>query len=175
MDTKNSSVTKSNTSVEDLITTVNILINRFNTLEKELNESFKRRDEINKDRDKRLHQRITNIITVQSSSEGCNSVRLLTKDVQSISKDVLRLIGNIEEHRLKIEQIDNTLSKSISPLTFKWGTAILITYSITFGTYIVNSINKLNAATIRTTSILDRNSRDTDRLIKLVYDPKHYK
>lgn len=128
-----------------------LLDNRLDMLDKEITESFKR---------------IDSIATIQASDKGCNSVRLLTKDVQSLNKDTLRLVGVTEEHRIKLERIDEDIAKNIAPSTIKWVTGLLVAYSIMFGTYIVTSINKLNSTDVKTLSMLNRNIKDTDKLME---------
>ena len=168
-------LTKELGNIAQKLTNQDLVNNRIDLLDKELAESFKRRDDVLNESNKRIHKRIDTIANIQTSDNGCNSVRLLTKDVQALTKDTIRLVGVTEEHRIKIEHIDESRARDVSPTSIKWGIAIMLTYTITFGTYIVDSINKLNATDIKTLSMLGRDMKDTNKLMGLVYKPGHYK
>ena len=165
-------LTKELSSIAKKLNGQELINNRLDMLDKELRESFKRRDDAKADSDKRIHKRIDDIMTIQTNDNGCNSVRLLTKDVQALTKDTLKLVGVTEEHRIKIEQIDENRARDIAPSTIKWGVGILIAYSITFGTYIVRSISTLSSTDVKITAMLDRDVKDTEKLMKLVYRPE---
>ena len=162
-------------NISQKLTNQDLVNNRIDTLDKELIESFKRRDEALLESNKQIHKRIDDIAIIQASDNGCNSVRLLTKDVQALTRDTIRLVGVTEEHRIKIEHIDESRARDVAPATIKWATGLLIAYSITFGTYIVNSINKLNSTDVKTLSMLGRDMKDTEKLMKLVYRPEKVK
>jgi len=168
-------LTKELSNISQKLNNQDLVNNRLALLDKEVAESFKRRDDSIVESNKQIHKRIDNIAIIQASDNGCNSVRLLTKDVQALTKDTLRLVGVTEEHRIKIENIDKSRAKDISPLTIKWVTGLLIAYSITFGTYIVNSINTLHSTDVKTLARLNRDIKDTARLMKLVYRPEDIK
>jgi len=165
-------LTKELGNVAQKLSSQDLVNNRIDLLDKELTESFKRRDETFSENNKRVHNRINSVEAIQASDSGCNSVRLLTKDVQALTKDTLRLVGVTEEHRIKIENIDSSRAKDMSPTLIKGVVVVMIGYSVTFGTYIVDSISKLNATDIKTLSMLGRDMKDTNKLMNLEYKPK---
>jgi len=145
---------------------------KLEAMDREIKESFQRRDEVRLEKDKRIHARIDEVELLQKSENGCNSVRLLTKDTEAITRDVLRLVGTIKEHRLGIEFLEKKSASDIKPSTIRWAIGILVGYSILFGTYIVQSIGGLNSANVEIASMLHRDMEDTSKLMKLVYEGK---
>jgi len=126
---------------------------KFDLLNNELTDSFKR-----------VHKRIDKLDETQSSESGCNSVKLLHKDVLSIAKDVTRLIGTTEEHRIRIE----TAEKHIIPRSvMTWISGIVIMYTVTFGVYVVKSFNTLEKIEARQEGTLTRDLEDTKWLMKI--------
>lgn len=113
------------------------------TMDRELTESFKR-----------VHQRIDVMEAVQNSDTGCNSVKLLNKDVQSIARDVIRLIGTVEDEKLKVDAVDKAVKTYPSAGTIKWLIGGILVYLVSFGTYVVQSIQALNETDIRVTTML---------------------
>jgi len=146
--------------------------NKLETMDKEVQESFNRRDIAKLESDRRIHERIDEVTTVQKSEKGCNSVRLLTKDVESLTREMTRLVGKEEEHRLKVEHLEAQRAADVSPTTAKWAVGLIVAYSIMFGTYVVQSINGLNNTNTKVLSMLNRDMKDTDKLMKLVYEGK---
>jgi len=127
---------------------------KMETMERELVDSFKR-----------VHRRIDDISIIQSNDNGCNSVRLLTKDVQSLTKDITRLVDNVEKQRIHIERLQKENAASISPITIRWVTGIIIAYSITFGSYVVQTFSVLDKTNTRITALLERDMKDTEELM----------
>jgi hypothetical protein len=138
-----------------------ILSLKVQSMDSELRESFKR-----------VHKRIDSIDELQTSDNGCNSVRLLTKDVNSTAKDVTKLIGTTEEHRLHIEAIDNKLAASIPPAMIRWAVALIVTYSVMFGTYVVQTFSKIDKTNTRITALLERDLKDTEHLMRVIMEKK---
>jgi len=116
---------------------------QLSTMDRELTESFKR-----------VHQRIDIIESVQNSDTGCNSVKLLNKDVQSIARDVIRLIGTVEDEKLKVEAVDKVIKTYPSSGTIRWVIGGILLYLVSFGTYVVQSMQALNETDIRVTTML---------------------
>jgi len=131
------------------LTEQKLITSRIETLDKELSESFKR-----------VHKRIDIIENVQQTSDGCNSVKLLHKDVVSISRDVTRLVGTTEEHRLHIEKLDNHNAASISPVAIRWVVGLIVGYSVMFGTYVVQTFSQTSRINEKLATIVKRNSSD---------------
>ena len=143
---------------------------KLETMDIEVRESFKRRDESKVESDRRIHARIDEIVATQKSDNGCNSVRLLTKDVEALTKEYVRVVGDVIEHRTRVEKLEAHRVADISPTTVKWAAGLIVAYSIMFGTYVVQSINGLNSTNTRITSMLNRDVKDTDKLMKLMYE-----
>jgi len=173
--TSQKDLTKELSSISQKLNNQDLVNNRLALLDKEVAESFKRRDDSIVESNKQINKRIDDIAIIQTSDNGCNSVRLLTKDVQALTRDTIRLVGVTEEHRIKIEHIDEDRAKDISPASIKWAIAIFIGYTITFGTYIVNSINALHSTDVKTLSMLNRDMKDTSKLMNLYYKSKYVK
>jgi len=142
-----------------------IFSNKLETMDREIKESFERRDKDLAEKIKRFHQRVDEIDVLQKSENGCNSVRLLHKDVESLTRDMTRLIGVTEEHRMSIEQLDKNDSNKISPTTIRWAVGLTVLYSISFGTYVVQAFSKVDAINSRITVLLERNIKDTTDLM----------
>lgn len=127
-----------------------LLSNRLETMDKELAASFNR-----------VHTRMDEMDTIQKSENGCNSVRLLTKDIETITKDVSRLTTAVENNVTSVASITEVQNKYPSTVAIRWGVGILILYSITFGTYVTQSINGLYRTDERLITLLDRDIKDT--------------
>ena len=130
---------------------------KLETMDRELAESFKR-----------VHKRIDAIEQTQVSDSGCSSVKLLSRDVAAVTKDVNRLVGIVEEHRLNIEQHDRLHARSISPTALRWSAALVVGYLISFGTYVVQTFNKLERTDAKITTLLERDIKDTARLMERI-------
>jgi len=143
---------------------------KLETMDREVRESFKRRDEAMFDNNKRIHARIDEIANTQKSGNGCNSVRLLAKDVETLNREFVRMSGAEMEQRLRIEKIETSKAADVSPTTIKWAVGLIIAYSIMFGTYVVQSINTLDKSNTKIISMLTRDMKDTDQLMKDWYE-----
>jgi len=143
-----------------------IFTNKLETMERETKEAFIRRDNELTEKIKRFHQRVDEIGLIQKDENGCNSVRLLHKDVESLTRDVTRLIGLIEEHRMSIEQLEKKDAAAVSPTTIRWAAGITILYSITFGTYVVQGFSEMNSLNSKISVLLERNIRDVRELVQ---------
>lgn len=134
-------IKESNQQIKDLmkyLTKQQIFNTKLESMDKELAESFSR-----------VYKRIETVEATQISDDGCSATKLLNKDVQAVTKEMTRLIGICEEHRLAIGELTAHKASQISPTTIKWIFGIVIAYSITFGTYVVKSINDLEKSNIR--------------------------
>jgi len=147
------SQTDTNKKLEEitkLLTKQVLLSNRIEAMDKELTESFKR-----------VHHRIDDMDKLQKSDNGCNSVRLLTKDIEALTRDTIRLVGSVEDQRQHLEAMQKIQTSYPSTTAIRWGVGILIAYSITFGTYVVQSISGLTQTDARVLTLLERDIRDT--------------
>ena len=155
-----SSQTETNKRLEEisrLLAKQVIISNKLETLDKELSDSFNR-----------VHRRIDEIDTIQKSENGCSSIRLLTKDTEALTKDTLRLLGVTEDQRLHLEAINKVQAAYPSTTIIKWGVGLLIAYSITFGTYVTQSINGLARTDERVMTLLERDIKDTASLAAVI-------
>jgi len=142
-----------------------IFTNKLETMDRDIKEAFARRDKDLVEKIKRFHQRVDEIDIIQKDENGCNSVRLLHKDVESLTRDVTRLVGLVEEHRMSIEQLEKKDAAAVAPATIRWATGITILYSITFGTYVVQGFNEMNSLNSKISVLLERNIRDVRELM----------
>ena len=132
-----------------------VISNKLENLDKELVTSFKR-----------VHNRIDELDTVQKSDSGCSSVRLLNKDVLALTKDTSRLVKILEKHDTKLEEITKQQDAYPSTTAIRWGVGIIVAYSITFGTYVSQSISGLSRTDARVLTLLERDIRDTAKLME---------
>ena len=131
--------------------------NKIDTMDRELIESFKR-----------VHKRIDAIEQTQVSDAGCNSVKLLNRDVLALTKEVNRLVGIVEEHRLNIEKIDRVQAGAISPSSIKWFVGLLMPVLIAFGSYVVVTFAKIERTNTELGTLLKRDIKDTARLMERI-------
>ena len=143
--------------ISNFLTKQTIQWAKLDTMDRELAESFKR-----------VHIRIDIIENIQKTDSGCNSVKLLHKDVESISKDVIRLTGAIEEQRIMYEHLKSNNDKAPSPALVKWVVGILIGYSVMFGTYVVQTFSAIDKTNARLVTKLDRDIEDTKAISSLL-------
>ena len=109
---------------------------RLDDMDRNLNESFKR-----------VHRRIDEMDAVQKSDGGCNSVRMLQKDIERGLRDLERLESQVLRTRGDVDIMSNVLNSSIKPSTIKWVIGVLIMYSVSIGSFMVTSIFELKAFT----------------------------
>ena len=92
---------------------------------------------------KRVHKRIDAVENVHSNGIGCESVKLLSKDVISLTKDINRVAKMIESHADSIDFLNRESAGRLSPAVARVAVGFVITYMVSFGAYVVNSINNL--------------------------------
>ena len=151
-----SSQAETNTQLKDIskyLAKQAVFSTRFDSMDKEFTGSFKR-----------VHRRIDEIDDIQKNESGCNSVRLLTKDIESLTKDTIRLVGLSEDHRMSIEALQKVQSNYPSSGAIRWGVGIVILYAVTFGTYVVQSLNTLANTEVKITALVERDIIDINRL-----------
>lgn len=146
-------------------TTIEHLANVQSELSKELKESNKRLEEISKylvkqavfgtrfdelvknleESFKRVHRRIDEIDEIQKSAGGCNSVRLLQKDIDRGLRDLDRIEAQVIRNRGDLELLSNNVNDMVNPATLKWLIGLLVVYSVSFGSFMVGSIYELKS------------------------------
>jgi len=136
------------------LTKQSALEQKVSTMDKELLDSFKR-----------VHKRIDYIDLIQKDVSGCNSVRLLTKDITTLTKDVTNLVRATEVQRGHIEELQQHNAASITPITIRWVVGLIIAYSIAFGSYVVQTFNQVDKTMTRITALLERDIKDTASLM----------
>ena len=100
----------------------------------------------------RVHKRVDELDTIQKSDTGCKSVQLLTKDVESNTREVTRLVSITEENRIRIESIEKA---SIGTGVKVAIVSLIITYTVGFGVYVVNSIGSLGRTDEKVLTLLN--------------------
>lgn len=108
-----------------------VFSNKLDTMDRELVESFKR-----------VHDRIDDIKQVQLSERGCQSVKLLDRDIKNCEKDVVALQKTNQKLEKKVEELTIRIDKLPQPQTLKWALSLLIMYAISFGTFVIDSVYK---------------------------------
>ena len=150
----------SNKRLEELtsfLTKQHIFQNRLDSLDRELTESFNR-----------VHKRVDEIENTQKGDSGCNSVKLVTKDVISVTREVNRLVGIVEEHRLNLERLDRAQARSISPTAIRWSAGFIVAYLISFGTYVVQTFNRLERTDAKISTLLERDVKDIAKIMERI-------
>lgn len=105
--------------------------NKLDTMDRELADSFRR-----------VHKRIDEIHDIQVSDGGCGSVKLLSRDIGSCQKDIERLSVDILKIEGKLEILTDKVKQIPKPQTLKWAIALLTTYAISFGVFVIDSLYK---------------------------------
>jgi hypothetical protein len=134
-----------------------VFSSRLESMDRELTDSFKR-----------VHMRIDQVVNIQSADAGCSSVKLLHKDVESLTKDVQKLAGYTSHNRELYEDIKSTHDSMLSAATLKWTIGLVVAYSITFGTYVVKSFSSIDKVNTMLITKLDRDIDDTKVLTTLM-------
>jgi len=135
-----------------------VFTSKLEAIDREVSESFQR-----------VHRRVDEIDNMQKSEAGCNSVKLLTKDIHAVTKDVNRLVGVTEEHRMSIEQLEKHHASAISPATIRWVVGVIILYLVTFGTYVVQTFSKLDTTNAALQTLVEREIKDMQEVRGKLY------
>jgi len=125
---------------------------RLDDLDRNLSESFKR-----------VHERIDKLENTQDSEVGCNSVRLLNRDLTHLTEDIDRLVNSVSTMAGKVDTLEEHQRSFLSPSTIKWIAGFIIVYIIGFGSYTAGSINSINSTMTKHTVLLDTNSKELTR------------
>ena len=166
----------SQTSINNQLQTISeslvkqlLISEKLDNMNEEIKSSFDVRDKSTLDVYGRIFERIGLLEQTQQSSTGCNSIKLLHKDIESITKSISNTekLENINTKR--IADLENHNASSFSPSTYKWAIALLITYCAMFGIYVVQSINSLTSANKESSSLLHRDIKDTAVIMKKVF------
>jgi len=126
---------------------------RLDDLDRNLTESFKR-----------VHERIDKLEDIQDSESGCNSVRLLNKDVTHLTEGAEKLVESVSLLATKVEEVEEKQREFLSPSTIKWIAGFIIVYIVGFGSYTAGSINSINSEIVKHDTIIDTNNRELIRL-----------
>jgi len=102
---------------------------RLESLNRELEDSFHR-----------VHARIDSLEGIQNSTNGCNSVQLLGKDVSNLEKEHGQMYNALTNIDNTMHKIDHKVDELPSPSAMKWVAGLLIVYLISFGSYVVTEI-----------------------------------
>jgi hypothetical protein len=112
----------------------------------------------------RVYARIHEVATIQRSPAGCNSVRLVTKDINNIARELDQLADIVKTHQSHLSKIDTYNASLISPSVARWIIGGIIMYSIIFGTYVVKSFTALQLSNTSLKTKLENEIRDTARI-----------
>jgi len=104
--------------------------NKLEVMDREVAETFKR-----------VHKRIDDIENTQESTIGCKSVQLLNKDVQSISKDTIQLVGTLKDTKNELRAVGKRIDDLPSSKILQWVIGLVIVYLVSFGSYVVSSLH----------------------------------
>ena len=103
---------------------------KLEAMDRELSDSFKR-----------VHKRIDEIDGIQTSTIGCKSVQLLNKDIQSISKDTIQLVGTLKDTKNELRAVGKRIDDLPSTKILQWVIGLVIVYLVSFGSYVVSSLH----------------------------------
>jgi len=149
--------TETNKRLEEItkfLTKQVVFSNKLENMDRDVAETFKR-----------VHDDITNLYKIQNSTDGCNSVRLLTKDIEAITKDLASIVKITSEQQTAIKNVAANQSNYPTPATIRWGVGILILGAVSFsGVFIQN----MNTNTVLA-EIVKSNSHDTGLLMEKVF------
>ena len=165
------SQTETNKKLEEISATLSqllMLTQRIDIMEREIAESFRRRDQEKRDSDKRIHARIDEVETLQKSERGCQSVMLLTKDVEANTKEVTRLLGDNEEHRIMIENVEKKIERYPSNKVLISVATVVFGYMVIFGTYVVQTLNKFDTTTAKIGVMLENDIDDIKEVKSII-------
>ena len=101
----------------------------------------------------RVHKNIEELEDVQKSEVGCNSVRILQKDVERALRDLERLEVQILRNRGDLDIIAQEQTHTVKPATLKWALGMLIVYSVSFGSFVVSNLYELRSIVTKQTVV----------------------
>lgn len=101
----------------------------------------------------RVHKKIEELEDVQKSEVGCNSVRILQKDVERALRDLERLEVQILRNRGDLDIIAQEQTHTVKPATLKWALGMLIVYSVSFGSFVVSNLYELRSIVTKQTVV----------------------
>ena len=130
---------------------------KIESMEKEIVDSFRR-----------VHNRIDELYKTQNGDIGCSSVKILRNDIDHMTKEMTRLIGITEEHRLNIDNLNKNFATLIKPATIKWAITLGLGYAISFGAYVVVALGHLNETNAKLTTLIEQHSKEINRVVKRV-------
>ena len=149
-----------------------IASSKLEQMEREITDSFRQRDRERNETNKVFGEKIEAIEHIQRSDAGCQSVKLLAKDVSSMNREHILVMSTLKEHKDKLSNMDKHFTNMVSPATIKWIGGFIIMYSIAFGSYVVSSFSAMDKITVRMEQSLQRDIKDTARLTKLIYEKR---
>jgi len=108
-----------------------IFDNKLEAMDKDLSDSFKR-----------VHKSIDTLEDTQNSNSGCKSVQLLKKDTEGLEKGYVQMAGAMGHIRITAEKMEKQIDSMPSPATIRWFVGLIAVYMISFGTYVVSSLQQ---------------------------------
>ena len=104
--------------------------NKLEAIDKDVGQTFKR-----------VFSLIDDLKGTQESTIGCKSVQLLNKDVQSISKDTIQLVGTLKDTKNELRAVGKRIDDLPSTKILQWVIGLVIVYLVSFGSYVVSSLH----------------------------------
>jgi len=95
-----------------------------------------------KDTFKRAFSRIDKLEETQGSNNGCKSVQLLAKDTEGLEKGYVQMAGAVGDIRINTENMERQIDSLPSPTTVRWFVGLIAVYMVSFGSYVVSSLQK---------------------------------
>jgi len=142
-----------------------VFSNKLETIDKEIREAFTRRDADRIEKDKRIWKAIADLQLTQNSDNGCNSVKLVNKDLDALAVSVKALTESTQA-------IHDTVTKYPSSATIKWVLGFIIICTLSFGKYTFSHIDDLNTMTHEILTMLKRDIQDTKEIRDVIYGNK---
>lgn len=114
-----------------------------------------------------LNGKIENIENIQNSDSGCTSVKLLSKDVRELTKNINELVQITKSHNIDIENLKIKQESNLKVNTVKAVIFFSITYAVAFGSYVIKSINDLSKTNNEALILIHKEVKDVQKLNSL--------
>lgn len=149
--------TETNKRLEEItkfLTKQVVFTNKLENMDRDVAETFKR-----------VHDDINNLYKIQNSTDGCNSVRLVTKDIEALTKDIASLASTTISQQKAIKLVTEHQSNYPTPATLRWGFGLLILGALSFGGVFIQNMNTNTVLA----EIVKGNTHDTNLLMEEVF------
>ena len=117
-------------------------ISKFLAKQAVFDAKFDNMDKAIKDTFKQAFSRIDKLEEIQGSNNGCKSVQLLGKDFDGLEKGYVQMAGAMGDIRISAEKMEKQIDSMPLPATIRWFVGLIAVYMISFGTYVVSSLQQ---------------------------------